>query len=360
MMDAGVGASGPTRPEARQLGTLFPQEAQAVKYFVTGSTGFIGGHLTRRLLTDGHAVVSLVRSPSLAADLALQGAVLSPGDVTDRESMRSGMHGVDGVFHLAGWYKIGARDTSPARRINVDGTRNVLSLALELGIPRVVYTSSLAVFSDTGGRVMDESYRPRGPWVSDYDRSKWEAHFEVAEPLIREGLPLRIVMPGAVYGPADPSQVGIMLRQYLRRRLPLLPRRTALCWGHVNDTVTGHLLAMEKGAPGESYILAGPHHTLIEAFTLAEGITGIPAPRLRAGPGVLRTAAAASRVLGTVLPLPATYRAESLRVAAGVTYLGSDAKARRDLGFDPRPLATGLAETLRAEAERLGVKIPRS
>ena len=284
-MGAGAGTSDSTRPEARQLGTLFPREAQAVKYFVTGSTGFIGGHLTRRLLADGHAVVSLVRSPTLVSDLALQGAVLSPGDVTDRESMRSGMHGVDGVFHLAGWYKIGARDTSPARRVNVDGTRNVLSLALELGVPRVVYTSSLAVFSDTGGRVMDESCRPRGPWASAYDRSKWEAHFEVAEPLIREGLPLRIVMPGAVYGPADPSQIGTMLRQFLRRRLPLLPRRTAFCWAHVNDTVTGHLLAMEKGAPGESYILAGPPHTLIEAFTLAERITGIPAPRLRVDPG---------------------------------------------------------------------------
>jgi nucleoside-diphosphate-sugar epimerase len=331
-----------------------------VKYFVTGSTGFIGGRLTRRLLTDGHQVVSLVRSPSRAADLARDGAILSPGDITGRESMRSGMTGVDGVFHLAAWYKVGARDTSPAWRINVEGTRNVLSLAAELGVPRVVYTSTLAVLSDTGGRLVDESYRPRGPWLSEYDRTKWTAHFEVAEPMMREGLSCIIVVPGVVYGPGDYSLMGVVLQRFLRRRLPILPRRSAYCWGHVDDTVDGHLLAMEKGRPGESYIIAGPDHTLIETIELAARITGIPAPRLRVDPAVLRAAAVVSRVVGTVLRLPAPYRAEALRVAAGVTYLGSSAKAKRELGFDPRPLETGLTQTLRAEAERLGVKLPRA
>lgn len=330
-----------------------------MKYFVTGSTGFIGGRLTRRLLIDGHQVVSLVRSPAAATGLADDGAVLSPGDVTDRESMRSGMTGVDGVFHLAAWYKVGARDSSPARRVNVDGTRNVLSLAAELGIPRVVYTSSLAVFSDTRGRMAEETDRPQGPWLSVYDRTKWMAHYEVAEPMMGEGLPLVIVLPGVVYGPGDPSLTGDTLRRFLKRRLPVLPRRTAYCWGHVDDTVDGHIKAMEKGRPGESYIIAGPAHTLIEAIETAGRITGIPAPRLRVGPGVLRAAAAVSRVVGSVLPLPETYRAEVLRVAAGHTYLGSNAKAKRELGFDPRPLEAGLAETLRAEARRLGVKLPR-
>ncbi len=90
-------------------------------------------------------------------------------------------------------------------RIHVQGTRNVLELMRELDIPRGVYTSTLAVFSDTKGRLVDETYRHNGPWLSLYDRTKWLAHYRVAEPMIRQGLPLVIVQPGLVYGPGDTS-----------------------------------------------------------------------------------------------------------------------------------------------------------
>ena len=327
-----------------------------MRYFVTGATGFIGGHVARQLIAAGHEVVTPARTPSRAQDLAELGVEVHPGDITDRESLRVPMTGADGVFHIAAWYKIGARDRSMAERINVDGTRNVLEMMRDLGIAKGVYTSTLAVFSDTHGQVPDETYRHNGPWLTEYDRTKWKAHYEVALPMIQAGLPLVIVQPGLVYGSGDTSAIHDTFVLYLKRRLPMAPQKTAFCWGYVDDTARGHLLAMEGGKLGETYIIAGPPHTLIEALALAERITGIPAPRLHPSSALMKLMAALTAPFGAVLPLPPVFTAESMRTTAGVTYLGSNAKAKRELGFTVRPLEEGLRETLRAEMQTLGIR----
>jgi nucleoside-diphosphate-sugar epimerase len=198
------------------------------------------------------------------------------GDVTDDASVRAAMAGTDGVFHLAGWYRVGVRDERAAWAINVEGTRSVLRAMGDLAIPRGVYTSTLAVFGDTHGRLVDETYRTAGPWLSVYDHTKWLAHYEVAEPLIQAGLPLIVVQPGGVYGVGDPSAIGQTLRAYLKRRLPAVPGRSAYCWGHVEDTASAHVLAMQRGTPGQSYIVAGPPHSLVEALRVVEQVTGYP------------------------------------------------------------------------------------
>lgn len=319
-------------------------------YFVTGATGFIGGRLARRLAAEGHEVIALVRAPGAAGDLTATGIRLHAGDITDPSSMRQGMAGAAGVFHVAGWYKVGVRDPASAVRINVDGTRNVLALAGELGVPKIVYTSTLGVFSDTGGRVVDETYRHDGPWLSEYDRTKWMAHYEVAEPMMRAGLPAVIVQPGIVYGPRDPSPMGATIRRFLRRRLPVVPTRTGYCWGHLDDTVDGHILAMEKGRIGESYIIAGPPHTLIDALVIVEDITGVHAPRWHLSPAAMLSLAVLARAIGQHAA------AEVLRVGAGVTYWGSSEKAGRELGFHARPLRDGFSETLPEEMRILGLR----
>lgn len=317
-----------------------------MRYFLTGATGFIGGVLARQLVERGHQVVAVVRSPEKATQLSALGVEIHAGDVTDKETMRAPMTGVDGVFHVAGWYKVGVHDTSPAQAINVEGTRNVLTLMRELGIAKGVYTSTLAVNGDTHGQLVDESYRAGPPFLSEYDRTKWEAHVQVAEPMMREGLPLVIVMPGLVYGPGDTSPVRETLIQFLQRKLPLLPAKTAYSWGHVEDIATAHILAMEKGVPGEHTIIAGETMTLVDAMRLANRLTGVPAPRIILGPFFVK---ASSKVVGLIerfVSMPAAYTAEGLRVIAGVTYIGSNAKARREWGYDPRPLEVGLKETL--------------
>src|SRR5690606_3230957 len=229
-----------------------------MRYFVTGATGFIGGRPARKLGEMAHQVVTIARAPEKAGDLVALGVEVHKGDLTDKESMRAPMTGADGVYHVAAWYKLGERDTSMAQAINVDGTRNVLELMRDLGVPRGVYTSTLAINSDTHGQVVDESYHFEGKHLSEYDRTKWEAHYRVAVPMMQQGPPLVIVMPGLAYGEGDTSSLRQMFIQYLQRKLPLLPQKTALAWAHVDDIVQGHLLAMEKGKPGETYIIAGP------------------------------------------------------------------------------------------------------
>lgn len=330
-----------------------------LRYFVTGATGFIGGEVARQLVAAGHEVVALARDPARAAGLRALGDAVTVhiGDITDRESMRRPMTGVDGLFHVAAWYKIGARDRRVALGINVQGTANVLTLMRELGVPRGVYTSTVAVFGDTGGQLVDERYRKDGPWISEYDRTKWMAHYQVALPLIAEGLPLVIVQPGLVYGPGDEGMSHSIFAQFLRGELLAAPRDTTFCWGHVADTARGHLLAMERGRTGESYIIAGPAHTFVEGVALMAEITGLPAPRLAPRPAMMRAAAGLLGRIGRVVPLPDTYDSETLRVMAGSHYIASSAKARRELGFTARPLAEGLRETLAWEMRHLGMMV---
>jgi nucleoside-diphosphate-sugar epimerase len=328
------------------------------RYFVTGATGFIGGQVARQLRAAGHAVVAIARQPARAQALEALGVEVVPGDVTERASLRAPMTGVDGVFHLAGWYQVGTHDKTPGQQINVTGTRNVLEVMRELRIPRGVYTSTLAVNSDTHGRIVDETYDYHGPWLSEYERTKWAAHYEVARPMVNAGLPLIIVEPGAVYGPGDQSPQGALFRQYLQRKLPMVPRGAALCWAHVEDTAQGHLLAMQRGTPGETYIIAGQPATIQSVLALAESITGVPAPRLHPAPGLVKAIADLVSLVERFAPVPDTFSAEYLRVAAGATYLGSNAKARRELGFEPRPLDVGLRETLEYELAQLRARTP--
>jgi nucleoside-diphosphate-sugar epimerase len=327
-----------------------------MKYFVTGATGFVGSHVVRQLVEQGHQVVVSVRTPSKAKELANLGVTITQGDVTDKESMRAPMQGVDGVFHIAGWYKVGVKEKSEGAKINIQGTRNVLELMQELGIKKGVYTSTLAVNSDTHGVLADESYRFYGKHLSEYDRTKWAAHYEVADPMIAAGLPLVIVMPGLIYGPGDTSSLRTTFVQYLQQKLPALPERTAFSWAHVNDIAHGHILAMEQGKVGESYIIAGPTHTLIEGMQLAQKITGIPLPHRRLSPGMMKGMAALAGIAEKAFSLPEAYNAEYLRVSAGVTYIGSNAKARRELGYTPRSLEEGLTETLEHEMNLLGMR----
>lgn len=321
-----------------------------MEYFVTGATGFVGSHLADRLLAAGHDLVVLARTPSDAARLADRGARVVEGDLTERESLRAPMRGVDGVFHLAAWYNVGPADATTAEAVNVEGTRNVLEVMADLGIPRGVYTSTLAVNSDTGGRVVDESYRFDGTHLTVYDRTKWEAHYEVAQPMTEMGLPLVTVLPGVVYGPGDRSVFGRALRDYLDGDLPVIPRGTGYTFGHVEDIADAHVRAMTSGTPGEEYIVGGPRATLVEAFAVIAAAAGSAPPR-SIPPRVFRALAPIAGGLERVVSLPAAYRAETLRVLGGATYYGDNERARRELGIDHRSLETGLAATVRAELD---------
>jgi nucleoside-diphosphate-sugar epimerase len=323
------------------------------RYFVAGATGFLGGEIVKQLRGRGHKVVALIRSPEKVGILNVLGVDLRAGDILDRASVAAAMAGVDGVFHVAGWYKVGV--ASPmAERINVEGTRNVLETMRDLGIPAGVYTSTVAVFSDTKGAVPDERYRYEGPWLSTYERTKWQAQYEVAQPLIDAGLPLRIVMPGLIYGPGDTSGFRTLIIQLLKGWLPLAPRQTAFCWSHLDDSARAHILAMEKGRPGETYIVTGPQHSLEEALDVTAALARVHAPLLHPGPLAMRSAAKVSAFIERFRPLPPGLASESLRSLAGTTYFGDSTKAARELGFAPCSLEVGMATVVEHELRQMG------
>lgn len=322
-----------------------------MQYFVTGATGFLGNVLARQLRQQGHDVSALVRDPRKASELHSLGVKLFKGDVTEKESMRAGMEGVNGVYHVAGWYKIGVHDKTDGEKVNVEGTRNVLELMKELRIPKGVYTSTLAINSNTHGEVKNESYHFTGKHISEYDRTKAEAH-EIAKQFIANGLPLVIVMPGGIYGPGDTSVLRTTLIQFLQGKLPMLPKKSGFCWAHVEDTARGHILAMEKGVPGETYIIAGEPYTYQDAFTLASHLTDKPVPKF--------VSHQLFKVMSTLVRpfdsfLPESYTSETMRVLSGVTYWGDNSKAKRFLGYNPRPLREGLESTLKHEMSLLGM-----
>jgi nucleoside-diphosphate-sugar epimerase len=326
-----------------------------MRYFVTGATGFIGGALTRELIDRGHSVVTIARNPAKAGDLIALGVEVHPGDITAKETMRAPMKGADGVFHIAAWYKVGVRDGHVAEDINVNGTRNVLELMRDLNVPKGVYTSTLAIYGDTGGVMADESTPKPTHFDSEYDRTKSAAHYDVALPMITAGLPLVIVQPGLVYGPGDTSQMGEAFVQYLQRKLPMVPEGATYAWAHVDDIVEGHLLAMDKGKIGESYIICGEQVKLVDALKLAQEITGVPMPGMVLGRGLVDVMAGIMGAVNKVIPLEGQMHPETLR-SLNASYIGSNAKARRELGYSPRPLREGLRQTLEYNMQQLGMK----
>jgi dihydroflavonol-4-reductase len=316
-----------------------------MRAFVTGGTGFIGGHVVRKLVDRGYEVCALARSDSGAAKLETTGAHAVRGDIADVASMREGMQGSEVVFHIAAWYRLGTRDQAKAEAINIDGTRNVLSLAHELGVPKTVYTSTIAVLGDTKGRLVDESFYQGGPFLTEYDRTKWLAHYKVALPLIEKGAPIIIVMPGGVYGPGDHSLIGEMMHSFYRGLFPILPGpETTLTYAHVEDIAEGHILAAEKGKIGESYILAGPAMRLNEIMNLWSEITGKRAPAMHIPAHFLRPFAPLAGALGASLPMPLLFSRDAIAIL-GASYTARADKAQAELGWQLRSLKSGMTET---------------
>ncbi len=321
-----------------------------MKAFVTGGTGFIGQHVVRKLVARGYSVVALARSESGAERMRELGAMPAMGDITDSASMRAPMKGSDIVFHVAGWYETGRHDWMQAEIINVGGTRKVLRLAHEMGVPRIVYVSSAVVFGDTGGKMVDETYQYNGPFSTEYDRTKWLAHYKVAIPLMEKGAPIIIAMPGVAYGPGDHSAIMDLMRSFYRGAPVLAGPEMTVTYAHVEDIAEGIILAAEKGRIGESYILAGPAVPLGEMYDFWSYLTGKRAPVVRVPARVLQPLAPAMNVVGSALSLPPVISAEGVNVL-GLTYMVRADKARRELGWEPRPLQTGMLETFEWIAE---------
>jgi dihydroflavonol-4-reductase len=323
-----------------------------MRAFVTGGTGFIGGRVVRRLRDRGDDVVALVRSPSRASDLAALGCELLEGDLTSPEVIRRGVHGCDAVFHIAAVYKVGipASEREAMREANVGGTERVLDAATEASVSRIVYVSTVGIFGNTHGEVVNEGFNRDGEdFLSCYEETKCRSH-EVALDRIARGAPIVIVQPGGVYGPGDHSELGNIIDQTRTGKLKMLMfPETGFNLVHVDDVAEGILLAHDRGRIGESYVLGGEISTMGDLIRKVADISGRRAPAREMPVSLMKMAIPIGPVVGKMLGFPPNLR-ELIRSSDGVTYWATDEKARRELGYAPRDMDRGLRQTLEGSA----------
>jgi farnesol dehydrogenase len=333
-------------------------------FFVTGATGFIGSRLVAELVRRGDAVRALVRPTSSREGLEDGRITAVVGDIGDPASLRAGMEGCSGVFHLAAYARNWARDPSTFFDLNVGGTRNVLEAARAAGADRIVLTSTIVTFGPTPpGVVGDEGMQRSTPrFFTEYEESKAAAERE-ALALAADGLPVVIVNPTRVYGPGkltEGNSTTIMIDLYDRGRFPVLLAGGANVGNYalVDDLVRGHILAMEKGRVGERYILGGENASLVRLFDLVDEVTGKRHLRFSL-PAAL--AMAYSHVERRKVEWFGLYP----RITPGwvETFLRdwaySSAKAERELGYTVTPLKEGIRLTcawLRGRRTRRGVE----
>jgi nucleoside-diphosphate-sugar epimerase len=320
-----------------------------MREFVTGGTGFVGGQLCRKLRGRGDEVVALVRSPEKAGLLRELGCEIVPGDLGDEDVIRKAVVGCEAVFHVAAMYEVGIPDSKrPAMfEANVKGTERVLDAAIDAGVGRIVYVSTVGVFGDTKGRVVDETFErePTG-FMSYYEETKFYAH-ELAKDRISKGAPIVIVQPGGIYGPGDPSVIGTIIGMIRRFGLPFMIFPDAgFNFVYVEDVAEGILLAHDKGRIGESYVLGGQIVSLREALDRILRACGKKVPKRTLPEGVMKAGIPFGPVISKLTGLPPNMR-ELLR-NAGATFYATDDKARSELGYAPRDLDIGLTETLAA------------
>ena len=315
--------------------------------FLTGGTGFVGAHVVRALLKRGRTVRCLVRSSSRLSNLEELPVEVVAGDVTDRASLMRAMAGARTVFHCAADYRLSARRPREIYAVNVEGTRNVLAAASEVGAERVVYTSSVGALGLTrDGRPGNEEtpVEPRS-LIGHYKKSKHQAE-RVAQEWAARGLPVVIVNPSTPVGELDikPTPTGQMIVDFLNRRLPAYVD-TGLNIVDVRDVAEGHVLAAEKGRVGERYILGNRDMTLKEILDTLSTVTGIPSPAIRLPHWIPLAAAAADTVAARLTGRPPRVPLEGVRMSRHRMFFDAG-KAIRELGLPQTPVEEALARAV--------------
>jgi dihydroflavonol-4-reductase len=325
------------------------------KTLVTGGTGFVGLHVVRELARRGDDLRLLVRDRSEVELLKGIEWERASGDITDRDSVRRAMKGVERIFHVAGTTSMRTRDRIRVFQVNAEGTRNVLEEALRAGAERAVLTSSSsAVGAAKPGETIDEDHPfTVGRLGVAYINSKHDAEL-VAMRIAAKGLPVVIVNPSFVLGPDDPNPRGTsnaLIRRLLLRRIPGYVDG-AINIVDVRDVASGHLLADERGEPAERYLLTGRNFTLQRLFADLSRIAGVPTPPVRMHGRLVVMGVEALDLIGMRLP---TSPDEVRSGTQWFTYRND--KAREQLGWEPRPHEETLEDAVRWQLEQLGERV---
>ncbi len=319
---------------------------------LTGATGYLGSQIAAELIRRGEPFRVLVRDPArLSFDPLKAQCEVAVGDIRDGAALSQALHGVKQVIHTAALVKIWVRDPRDFWRVNVEALKNLLSSAAETGVERVVYTSSFIAFGPSADANAGEGLRNRGPFSNQYEETKSQALAWLREEGFRR-FPVIAMMPGVIYGPGPATEgnlVGGMIEQYLAGKFPGLLGSGGQRWSFAfnSDVVAAHLAALEKGRPGEEYVLGGDNRTLNELFGILAELSGVRR-------AVRHLPFIAGKMVGALEVLRARYFGHQPQLTPGVVeifkhdWVYSSAKAVRELGYRVTSLEDGLSKTLSA------------
>jgi dihydroflavonol-4-reductase len=314
---------------------------------VTGATGFVGSAVARALLARGRRVRVLARPNSDRRNLGGLAVEIAEGAMEDPRSLARAVAGCRYVYHVAADYRIWVPDPAPMFRANVEGTRDLLTAALEAGAERVVYTSSVATLGLVpGGSATEETPSSVDDMIGPYKRSKFAAE-QVARGLARErGLPVVIVNPSTPVGPGDikPTPTGRLIVETARGQMPAFVD-TGLNIVHVDDVAEGHLAAAENGRIGERYILGGENMALAEILAEVAQAVGRRPPWLRVPHSVLFPVAIGAELAARATGRDPFVTLDGVRMSRKKMYFSSE-KALREFGYTPRPARRAIADAV--------------
>jgi dihydroflavonol-4-reductase len=310
---------------------------------VTGASGFVGSAVVRALLRAGYAVRALVRESSPLANLEGLCVERALGELSDPPSLERALRGCSGLFHVAADYRIWVPDPKEMFGVNVEGTRNLMRVALAAGIERIVYTSSVAALGVPEDRPSDEETPAfEDDMIGPYKRSKFLAEQLVRRMIREEALPAVIVNPSTPVGPFDlrPTPTGRMIIEAAANRIPAYVD-TGLNVVHVDDVARGHVLAYEKGRIGRGYILGGDDMPLAAILAHIAGMYGRRPPRLRLPHAAVLPIALLAQTWARVSGGEPFATVNGIRMARKCMFFTSE-RARRELSYAPRPASEAL------------------
>jgi dihydroflavonol-4-reductase len=316
---------------------------------VTGATGFVGSAVARQLIAAGHEVRVLVRAESdrrNIADLTVSEAI---GSLTDPASLVPATEGIEALFHVAADYRLWVPDPDTMYKANVDGTVALMRAAMAAGVKRVVHTSSVATLGlMPRGQSADEATPVTlDDMIGAYKRSKYMSEAAVQRLVAEEGLPAVIVNPSTPIGPRDvkPTPTGRLIVEAASGRMPAYVD-TGLNWAHVDDVAAGHLLAFSHGNIGERYILGGENLSLAEVLAIVCPLVGRRPPRIRLPANAILPIAFLAEMASRFTGREPFVTMDGVKLAKKMMFFSIE-KARRVLGYDPRPARDGFADAVR-------------
>ena len=314
---------------------------------VTGATGFIGSHIVKKLVDRGENVKILLRQTSKTSNIDNLEVERVYGDVLDVDSLKDAFKDCDTLYHTAGFVSFRKSDREKMERINVQGTKNVLNTALEAGVKKAVYTSSVAAIGvdPSGGITNEETKFTLENEDIPYLNTKHHAE-RAALDAYEKGLPVVMVNPSVVIGPGDIYLSSTAFIQwYCKKRFPGYLDGT-MNLVDVDDVADGHLLASEKGRPGEKYILGNANFTVKEIFDMLEKITGTSGPKMKI-PYFMAysTAFLVEKVLGFSFPNFSTMDVDSVKLTKYCWYVDSS-KAVNELGYKMTSIEDSIKRTV--------------